>query len=386
MDALTEQSLVVALCGQHFMLRTRPGFAGWDVVTPTMALLADALPQPRGRRVGVLGAGNGALALALAGAGATVWAYTPHVVATAVLDAAARALAADVTVLRTTTPDAWPADLDVVLIDIPPRRRETQRWLALAALLLAPDGHCLVAGANDAGIQPALRDATALFGAATPLGLRRRCRVARFDAAGARPALPGWLHEPGIAPGSLHRWSARLGDVALSICSQPGVFADDHLDDATRMLAELVLAQPRLDGLAAADLGCGNGVLATVAALCGAQVTLLDVSWPALEAARATLLANGCVGRVLASDGFAALPGEHFALILLNPPFHTDQQTDTGLAPQLFRASRAHLAPDGRLLVVANAFLPYGAALRACFGRVTVPRQDRRYRVFEARP
>jgi 16S rRNA (guanine1207-N2)-methyltransferase len=385
MDAMTGQSLTVTLCGQHFVLATRPGFAGWDVVTPTMALLAEAAPAPRGRRVAVLGAGHGALALALARAGAAVWAYTPHVIATSVLEAAARALAADVTVLRSTAPACWPTGLDVVLVDIPPRRREARCWLALAARLLAPGGQCLVAGANDAGIQSVLRDAEAVFGAATPMGLRRRCRVARFDVAG-RPDAPAWLDEPGIAPGTMHQRRVVLGGMPLVMCSQPGVFAEDQLDDATRMLAELVLAQPHLAGLSVADLGCGSGVLGTVAALHGAHATLLDVSWPALEAARATLLANGCAGRVLASDGFAALPGERFARVLLNPPFHADQQTDASLAPQLFRASRAHLAPDGRLLVVANAFLPYAPALRACFGHVTVLQQDRRYRVFEARP
>ncbi|CUX96638.1 16S rRNA (guanine(1207)-N(2))-methyltransferase RsmC [Candidatus Doolittlea endobia] len=162
----------------------------------------------------------------------------------------------------------------------------------------------------------------------------------------------------------------------------PGVFSRDGLDDGSQLLLS-TFNQP-LHGHVA-NIGCGVGVLSAVLAkeAAGVQLTLSDAYAPALAASRATLLANGLQGKVLAGDVYSSISG-HFDMIISNPPFHDGIQINLQAAEMLIRGALNHLRIYGELRIVANAFLPYAHLLNAVFGNYQVLAQNGRFKVYQA--
>lgn len=133
------------------------------------------------------------------------------------------------------------------------------------------------------------------------------------------------------------------------------------------------------------DLGTGTGAVALAFASerPGWSVTGVDLRPEAVDLARHNAARLGLERvRFLASDWFAALPGEHFALIVSNPPYLADDDPhlargdvrfephsalvagESGLADlhHLVDAARLHLEPGGWLLLEHGA--EQGAAVR----------------------
>ncbi|MET8471965.1 methyltransferase [Streptomyces sp. NPDC006422] len=157
-----------------------------------------------------------------------------------------------------------------------------------------------------------------------------------------------------------------------TVVNHAGVFCAERLDIGTRfLLAHL----PRDTGARRiVDLGCGNGVVGTSAALThpDAEVLFTDESHQAVASARATYEANagerpgGAEFRV--GDGLADTPAGSVDLVLNNPPFHTHQATTDATAYRMFAQARAALRPGGELWVVGNRHLGYHVKLRRLFG------------------
>ncbi len=184
-------------------------------------------------------------------------------------------------------------------------------------------------------------------------------------------------------------WPRRSrGPRGLEVTSWPGVFAAGRTDPATALLAdELVPVGP---GAKVVDLGCGDGVLGTLAGIDGADVTFVDDSLLALESARATFLAAGADassarfihGNSLCdwdeSDGSGIEPGSA-DLIVTNPPFHEHRAMGDAIAWQMFVDSHRALRHGGELLVVGNRHLAHHAKLRRIFGNCDVVASTSRY-------
>ena len=274
---------------------------------------------------------------------------------------------------------------DAVVLQTPPERALARRWLVTARHALREGGTLLAAGANGEGIRSALADAEALFGSAGWSDYRRRNRVARFARPEPWPAMPEWSTRPGIAPGSWELAEFVIGDPPLRLCldSLPGVFAANRLDAGTALLLDhlRVRADERV-----LDVGCGSGVIGLVAARRGAGwVDLVDANLLAVAAATRNLARNDVAhGRALASDVYDAVDGERYDLIVSNPPFHRGKAVDQEVAQRLIATAPRVLARGGRLLLVANAFLPYDDAMRRVFARVEIVATTRQYRVMSA--
>ncbi|CAM4152429.1 methyltransferase [Vreelandella rituensis] len=170
----------------------------------------------------------------------------------------------------------------------------------------------------------------------------------------------------------------------LSLASHPGVFGHGKLDEGTALLLETLTQTlpPNVDNVL--DMGCGDGVLAASLAKQGRSVTAVDVNLFAVEATRRTLSANQLQGEVLASDVYQALAGRRFDAIISNPPFHQERAIDYGPTGRLIQEAPGYLRPGGRLIVVANAFLPYPDLLEKTFGQFTLLADNRRFRVYQA--
>lgn len=129
-----------------------------------------------------------------------------------------------------------------------------------------------------------------------------------------------------------------------------GVFARGGVDRGTRLLVETVEVSP---GEVVLDWGCGYGAIGIVMARCvpGARVVLIDVNERAVERARENAILNGVPEvEILVSEGFTALAGRQFDVVLSNPPIRAGKRVLQGL----IEGAYAHLRPGGRLFLVAQ--------------------------------
>jgi 16S rRNA (guanine1207-N2)-methyltransferase len=361
-----------SLGGEPLRVVSKRGLEDAERVPDAAALCAELLELAPDERVLLLGCGHGALGVAI-GRRLPAGRLTLSDTSLIALRMAALTLEAngvpgtEVSGRLSRLPDGA-GDYDRVVILAPRARALARRWLVEAHALLRVGGALTLAGANNAGVQPLIADAAALFGGARVLGYGRGCRVAEALRAEAPPEPPAWAGEPGIAPGSWHHLSLDLSGGPAELLSLPGIFSYDRLDAGTAfLLAHLTLPA----GARVLDAGCGYGPIGVAAARSGAaHVDMIDVSLPAVLAAAANIERLGLRAEARASDALDAVAGRSYDLIVSNPPFHAGRQVDTAMAAAFIGQGRALLAPGGRMALVANRFLPYDRLLAPAFRRV----------------
>jgi 16S rRNA (guanine1207-N2)-methyltransferase len=390
---------LASIGGQNIRVISKPGLPHWDEISPAVELLAKAACQMKAGPALVLGCGNGALGVALFRQGR---AENLRLVdaSWAALRVAKLTLEANGAASVLVEPLQYPLPLDTyqtVIMSLPKGRKLARRWLVEAWGALRPGGELYLAGANPEGIQAVIKDAGSLFGNATVLAYRKGCRVARM----LKQSLPGaaperdfaqvhsseheWAAEPGLSRGSWIEFTASVGEETFSLCSLPGVFSSDHVDDGTALLLEQ-LTRSEVQGRRVLDFGCGYGLIGMTAARLGAAwVDLLDVDLCALAAAQKNCTRNQIShARTHPSDVLDAIDAERYDLILSNPPFHAGKQVEYGMAHTFIANSRAVLLPGGRLVLVANRFIPYDRLLQEVFGNVNRLAETGKFHVLES--
>jgi len=269
---------------------------------------------------------------------------------------------------------------DCVLALLPKSRAVWEQTVVDAATLLRDGGDLYLAGANNAGIKSVAKYVDRVFGNVHVVAYRAGCRVLR--------AVKGPETRP--PTGEYYAWStipATVGDQTFSFISKPGIFSWQRLDDGSRLLIEAMQAQPLHTDDQVLDIGCGAGILTLVAAQQAhrGHVTGVDADCRAVEATRRTLALNGIThGEAILSDCISAIPDRAFSAVITNPPFHKQQSTSYATAQQIIHDAHQVLRKQGRLYMVANAFLKYQPLIEETFGDVQILRQDNRYRVWYA--
>jgi 16S rRNA (guanine1207-N2)-methyltransferase len=327
---------------------------------------AGAATELAGRRIAVLGDRWGALTTALA-EHRPVQISDSHLGRQATRANLARAGAAVEDGLLLTTRDTPPERIDVLLVRVP----KSLALLEDQLHRLAPEVHevTVVIGA---GMVTEIHTSTLqLFERILgPTRTSLAVRKARLIFCTPDPALdPGpspWPHRyalpPDIGPAS-----------GRTVVNHAGTFCAERLDIGTRFfLAHLPVPAP---GARVVDLGCGNGVVGTAAALAGpgAELVFVDESHQAVASAEETFRTNlgpDAPARFLTADALAAeaiAPGS-VDLVLNNPPFHSHQATTDATAWRMFTGSKRALRPGGELWVVGNRHLGYHVKLRRLFG------------------
>ncbi|GAA1518104.1 methyltransferase [Streptomyces albidochromogenes] len=173
----------------------------------------------------------------------------------------------------------------------------------------------------------------------------------------------------------------------LTVTNHAGVFCAERLDIGTRFFLGHL---PRREGPErVVDLGCGNGVVGTAAALDNpeAEVLFTDESFQAVASARATFRANAGADRkaeFLVGDGLSGVPAGTVDLVLNNPPFHSHQATTDATARRMFAGARDALREGGELWVVGNRHLGYHVLLRRIFGNSELVASDPKFVVLRA--
>ncbi len=152
----------------------------------------------------------------------------------------------------------------------------------------------------------------------------------------------------------------------ITVATQEGLFSYGKVDRGSSLLLNRIQTCKKKRVL---DLGCGSGILASVALEKGAEsVVATDISAMAIDAAKRNLPKDERV-EVIESyigDRFE----ERFDLIITNPPFHEGKGTTNNLGEEWLDRCKELLSGRGKLLLVANMFLSYNRWGRTRFDHV----------------
>ncbi|KHT64071.1 50S rRNA methyltransferase [Photobacterium gaetbulicola] len=203
-------------------------------------------------------------------------------------------------------------------------------------------------------------------------------KKARLIFCQANPALAQPLPAP-------QQWDVPEHKMTLS--NHANVFSSDSLDIGARLLLEHIPRGEQYQDII--DLGCGNGVIGIKAARLNPQAKVICVDESYMAAASAQMNAehnldnpdqltakvNNCL------DGF---PAQSADLVLCNPPFHQQAAITDHIAWQMFCDAKHALRANGKLVVIGNRHLGYGAKLKRLFGNVTVIAQNNKFVVYQS--
>jgi HemK-related putative methylase len=157
-----------------------------------------------------------------------------------------------------------------------------------------------------------------------------------------------------------------IDDTALIVL--PEVF-NPVLFRTGEYLARAIQATPTLNGdkhqqPLVLDLGCGSGVGAVFAARCGAHVIAVDLNPEAVRCTQLNALLNHFEDKIETRHGdlFEPVKGQHFDLVLFNPPFYLGQPKDNldmawrgkKIFERFADGLKNHLKPSGCALVVLS--------------------------------
>lgn len=250
--------------------------------------------------------------------------------------------------------------VQVVVLKVPRTLAHLRDQLLRLRPLLAPDA-VVVAGGMTKHVHTSTLDAFAE--AIGPTRTTRARRKARLVLADLDPDLQ--------APPS--PYPTAFDHDGIEVVNHANVFAREQLDQGTRVLLEHL--PPPEGEVDVVDLGCGNGIVGTVAALADPRRRLLfvDESHQAVASALAThagaVPGGEASGRV--ADVLDGVPDRSVDLVLCNPPFHAQGARVDHVAQAMFEGAQRVLRPGGHLVVVGNRHLGHHAALRR-LGQVEV--------------
>ncbi|MBC7236357.1 MAG: methyltransferase [Chloroflexi bacterium] len=388
---LQEHTLETDLAGEKIHIITRPGFPDWDRVTQATELLVDRALLGSNERVLVFPCGHGALGVwAARCVGASrVFLRDTNIIAARVARRTCDANDCQAVDVAAALPE--PDSVEVALVTLPKGRDFARLVLLSAARALVRGGRLYLAGANRAGIKSVARDVEALLGPGRLLGYKGGHRAFLFTASAPTEdaLLPDIFAEPGIPQGTYHQIEAMVGGNGEAqiyrLDTRPGIFSWEHLDPGTALLLNVVRPAPDERLL---DAGCGYGILGIHLGLQAShgETTLVDTDILAIECARRNVGRYGPQNaRLLLEDVIHVLDAGPYTLIVSNPPFHSGQDVRVDMTYALIHGAYEALLRNGRLVLVANRFLPYRIAMEARFGNVITLAATGQYHVLEAR-
>ncbi|MFJ5926770.1 methyltransferase [Kitasatospora sp. NPDC092948] len=316
--------------------------------------------------VAVLGDRWGALSTALAGTAGSLTAITDSYLSARAIGAnlARNGLDPARVDVRSTQQEP-PARIDVLLVRVPKSLALLEDQLHRLAPALHPGTVVVGTGMVTEIHTSTLQLFERILGPTRTSLAVRKARLIHTTPDGAldRPANPWPLR---------YRLPDGIGVLSgRQITNQAGVFCADRLDIGTRFFLQHL---PDLgNARRVVDLGCGNGIVGTAAALTAphAELLFVDESFQAVASAEETFraaLGPDAPAEFLVGDALADVPTASVDAVLLNPPFHSHQATTDAIAWRMFTGARRVLRPGGELRVVGNRHLGYHVKLRRLFG------------------
>lgn len=167
----------------------------------------------------------------------------------------------------------------------------------------------------------------------------------------------------------------------LNIKQFTGVFSKEKIDWATVFLLENLMV--RDDEKNILDWGCGNGIIGLyIQKKFGPKkVVFTDDSVLAVKSVRL----NDPAADVRWEDNLHSFEKASFDLIVTNPPFHFEYETDISVTLSFFEETTRSLKPGGRLLVVANKHVNYQTHLIRYFRTVEILNENQKFVIYESK-
>lgn len=280
------------------------------------------------------------------------------------------------TVELLTTQDTPPERIDVLLVRVPKSLALLEDQLHRLAPALHPGTVVIGAGMVAEIHTSTLHLFERIIGPTRTSLATKKARLifATPDPAFADPGSPwpiSYVLPEGIGPVS-----------GRTVTNHAGIFCAERLDIGTRFLLAHLPATSGPQRIA--DLGCGNGVVGTAAALANPEAELLfvDESYQAVASAEATFraaLGPAAKAEFVVGDALAEADPGSVDLVLNNPPFHSHQATTDATAWRMFTTAKRALRPGGELWVIGNRHLGYHVKLRRLFGNSEVVASDPKF-------
>jgi len=364
------------------------GFPDWDKITAAQLLLSEAVETNNNADILLLGCGHGALAVFLSRQihnGQLLLSDTN----TIALSTAQKTLNmnnitnAEIISAITLIPK-YHEKFDVIVADInlSKGRGFSRRWLIEACEALKTGGRLYLAGAKKHGIKSVIKDTKELFGNIKILGYKKGNRVVGAIKKSSQRKNICWNKEAGIALGTWHKIKTKLRDEPFCFYSLPGIFSHKEIDEGTKKLLDNI---DNFEDKKILDWGCGYGVIGIFLAKFGASnVDMVDIDTFALASACKNIDANKvCNVRVSSVNDSDFVKNKTYDLIVSNPPFHIGKDTDCRITISFIQQAKKALNPGGRLVIVANKFIPYEKHMEKFFKRIRYIFEDSKYKVIE---
>ena len=159
-----------------------------------------------------------------------------------------------------------------------------------------------------------------------------------------------------------------------------GVFSAKNIDYATQFFAENM--DIRLSDNKILDLASGNGVLAHVALTTkpDAEIHLLDDSLLAVASSKMNI--DSKKAHFHYNDTLSDFENNTFDLIISNPPFHFEHETNIEVALDLFKEVKRCLKKGGSFQLVTSNHLNSKTHLYKLFHKVNIIAQNEKFVVY----
>jgi len=163
----------------------------------------------------------------------------------------------------------------------------------------------------------------------------------------------------------------------------PGVFSANNIDYASQFLMEQM--QDVSGAHRILDLASGNGLLAAFLRdkHPDAEIHLLEDFLLALESSRLNLVDPKSFFHY--EDSLENLESDSFDLVISNPPFHFEYETNIEVALSLFEEVARCLKKEGSFQLVASLHLNYKTHLEKLFSSTIIIAENDKYVVYACR-
>ncbi len=160
-----------------------------------------------------------------------------------------------------------------------------------------------------------------------------------------------------------------------------GVFSAGNIDYASQFFIRNW--QVNDDVRKVFDLASGNGFLAKMIRLqnSASEIHLMDDDWLALESSKMNFDEKDENTFFHFNDSLENFEDDCFDLVVCNPPFHFEFETNIEVAIGLFQQVKRCLSEKGSFQIVANRHLNYKTHLSRMFDKVSAIRKNKKFEI-----